>query len=228
MRHARRPRRQRRRPRRPPRQRGYVSAVTCCSCCLRSTLPARLLARSPCWLRCDTPGSHACHAACLPRRLPASLHPTVTSPLQAAQRGQKQGSATQPDENDPLADRYGDTELVQARQLCGVRLTLLCVSRSNKARPVGPLRAPQPRPGAARIRAACAALLVLGCSCCHRGLHRLPCKRACRPRGPAPVGLELQPCSLARVHVEASPVFHGTAGVGTAGALRVCTAAHPV
>ncbi|KAL4421624.1 hypothetical protein ABPG75_010915 [Micractinium tetrahymenae] len=37
----------------------------------------------------------------------------------AAQRGQKQGSATQPDENDPLADRYGDTELVQSAVVTG-------------------------------------------------------------------------------------------------------------
>ncbi len=48
---------------------------------------------------------------------PAFPCPTAASSLQAAQRGQKQGSATQPDENDPLADRYGDTELVQARLL---------------------------------------------------------------------------------------------------------------
>ena len=33
--------------------------------------------------------------------------------MQAAQRGQKQGATAQPDEDDPLADRYGDTELVQ-------------------------------------------------------------------------------------------------------------------
>ena len=34
---------------------------------------------------------------------------------QAAQRGQKQSAATQPDAEDPLAARYGDTELVQSQ-----------------------------------------------------------------------------------------------------------------
>ncbi|PSC74260.1 aspartate-tRNA cytoplasmic [Micractinium conductrix] len=37
----------------------------------------------------------------------------------AAQRGQKQGATAQPDEDDPLADRYGDTELVQSAVLTG-------------------------------------------------------------------------------------------------------------
>jgi len=35
--------------------------------------------------------------------------------LQAAQRGQKQGAVTAPEADDPLADHYGDTELVQSQ-----------------------------------------------------------------------------------------------------------------
>lgn len=39
--------------------------------------------------------------------------------MQAAQRGQKQAPATEPDADDPLASHYGDTELVQSAVLTG-------------------------------------------------------------------------------------------------------------
>lgn len=35
--------------------------------------------------------------------------------LQAAARGQKQAAPTQPDENDPLKEQYGDAQLVQSQ-----------------------------------------------------------------------------------------------------------------
>lgn len=41
------------------------------------------------------------------------------SPPQAAQRGQKQSAVTAPEADDPLADRYGDTELVQSAVATG-------------------------------------------------------------------------------------------------------------
>ena len=37
--------------------------------------------------------------------------------LQAASRGQKQAAPTQPDENDPLRDKYGDTQLIQSQSI---------------------------------------------------------------------------------------------------------------
>jgi len=36
---------------------------------------------------------------------------------QAAARGQKQAAPTQPDENDPLKDKYGDTQLIQSQNI---------------------------------------------------------------------------------------------------------------
>lgn len=35
--------------------------------------------------------------------------------FQAAARGQKQAAPTQPDENDPLKEQYGDAQLVQSQ-----------------------------------------------------------------------------------------------------------------
>ena len=39
--------------------------------------------------------------------------------MQAAARGQKQGSTTQPDADDPLASHYGDSEMVQSVERSG-------------------------------------------------------------------------------------------------------------
>ena len=43
--------------------------------------------------------------------------------FQAAARGQKQAAPTQPDENDPLKEQYGDTQLVQSQTTTGRKWT---------------------------------------------------------------------------------------------------------
>ena len=100
-RRARRPRPRTRRPRRRPRRRGCGATplfpaiyrlTLACACCRTG---ASLLSVGP-----NTP---------LARR---RSHPGAP---QAAQRGQKQGSVTAPEADDPLAHRYGDTELVQSQ-----------------------------------------------------------------------------------------------------------------
>ena len=54
-----------------------------------------------------------------PWPLMSGVTPATTSPPQAAQRGQKQSVATQPDADDPLAAHCGDTELVQSAAQTG-------------------------------------------------------------------------------------------------------------
>lgn len=56
---------------------------------------------------------------------PSSLLESLTGKclLQAAARGQKQAAPTQPDENDPLKDKYGDAERIQSQQITKRRWT---------------------------------------------------------------------------------------------------------
>ena len=60
-----------------------------------------------------------CCCRCLTQHVsPASLlFPLLAHLLQAAQRGQKQSTAGE--EDDPLASRYGDPELVQSQEQTG-------------------------------------------------------------------------------------------------------------